>query len=209
MNQSLRVLLLSGLLFIFANPAYSGIILQDLTGESLTVGDVDFFNPYAGQTFTAEDPLLGAIAFSFSLVNPQFAEPDITIELFDGVGIGGMSLGTVTQMIPIGSLVLANSDPPIFVDFDFSGVGLTVGNMYSAQVRGTTGRLSVLRNFTNPYAEGQFFRGGVGSDPSFEQLQDAAFRITPAPVPAPSAFLLFATGFAVLISRQWWNAKTV
>ena len=201
MPKFFKTFMLGFLLMSIVSPAHAGIIFQDtvdFTGYTIAAN-----NPI-GQSFLAEDPLLGSIAFAFYTANDFLPNDPITMTLFEGAGIGGTVLDTVTQTL---SSTLSNSlfVPPVFIDFDFSGTALTVGTTYTVGVETGSFRVAVRASAANPYADGQLFRNGLG----FVASQDLGFRVTPAPasVPTPSALLLMGTSLFGLIAWRWRNTR--
>ena len=103
----------------------AGLILQD---NSNSARQIEAFEP-VGQSFTAEDSSV-LIAFSFFDVNTFVPNVDITMNLFSGFGIGGPQVGSVSQTLTPGLGSIGNG---VFVDYDFTSVNLTVGNIYIQQ----------------------------------------------------------------------------
>ncbi len=177
MKKLITICALAALL-LSTGSAQAGVILQDQHDHGWMVFD---YSPI-GQTFTAEDPSV-TIGFWVEDWNQSFGPIGLTIELFDGAGTGGTSLGTA----PIEGLTTGYAG---FFDADFTSVVLVPGQIYTAIVSSTSYRGGVGGMDGNPYTGGQMIR--IGSlDPEF----DAAFRVQPqAVIPAPGALLLGIIG---------------
>lgn len=152
------------------------------------------FDPI-GQSFVAEDALLGQIAFAFSRNSNTPSDGLVTMTLFSGAGFAGASLGSVIMDLsgPLPGTLAA----PQFVDFDFSGVGLTVGNTYTASVTSNDFSISVVYNGNDAYASGMLLESG--SSNLCTNGCDLNFRVTPALVPMPAAVWLFGSSLLGLI----------
>ncbi len=94
----------------------AGLIIQERKSWGLQIRS---FSPI-GQTFTAEDAQIISIGFWVKDWNPSFGPIDLTVQLFQGVGTGGPSLGSA----PIEGLSPGFDG---FYDADFTSVSLTVG----------------------------------------------------------------------------------
>lgn len=167
------------ILFLSAGSAQAGLILQDYYD---TIVQIYPASPI-GQTFTAEDPRV-TIGFLVGDGNPSAGPIGLTIELLEGTGIGGTSLGTA----PVEGLTPGYTG---FFDADFTSVALVPGQSYTAIVSSTSLRGSVAFTSLNPYAGGEMILAG-----SPTSVEDAAFRVQPqqAVIPAPGAILLGGIG---------------
>jgi len=146
---------------------------------------ISYFEPI-GQSFVAIDPVLDQITFGFSDANPTFSNDPITMTLFEGEGTGGAVIHSVMQTLP--AVQPTNSvNTPLWVDFDFSGVGLTVGDAYTVAVSTTSPKVSVAYG-VDSYALGRAF----SSRPSTVGInEDLRFRITGTSIiPTPSMWAL-------------------
>jgi hypothetical protein len=153
---------------------------------------ISFYDPI-GQTFTAVDAQINAIAFAFSDINPTFPNEPITMSLYEGVGFGGTLLGSVTQTLP--GVLPGTLDTPVFIDFDFSGTALNVGSVYTVAVTvPSSPKVAVVYSDANPYAGGHYISGVDGIITGF----DLNFRVTA--VPAPSAAAM--GGICLLVSAR-------
>jgi len=158
------------------------------------------FDPI-GQSFVAEDAGLGQIAFSFAeFTSNTSSDGLVTMTLYEGSGFGGTVLGSVTQDVS-GSLPDAFANVINFIDFDFTGVTLTVGQTYTAAVTATDASIAINFLGSDGYAGGQLFEsssfGLSGCSPS--SLCDLDFRVTPSAVPVPAAVWLFGSGLLGLV----------
>lgn len=162
-----------------ANPA-SADIVQDSGQFDLAI----FAYAPLGQTFTAVDAQISAIAFAFSEINPGFPNDPVTMSLYAGDGFGGTLIASVSQTLP--AVLPSTSAPPQFIDFDFTGVTLTVGEVYTVAVTaGTSPRIAAVYSNADPYAGGHYISGFDGSIAAY----DLNFRVTAA-VPAPAGLAL-------------------
>lgn len=154
------------------------------------------FDPI-GQTFVAEDALLGQIAFAFSRNTNTPSDGLVTMTLYSGSGFAGASLGS--EVMNLSGPLPGALDPPQFIDFDFSGVGLTVGNTYTAAVTSNDFSISVVYNGNDAYANGLLLESG--SSTLCTNGCDLNFRVTPAAavVPLPAAAWLFGSGLLGLL----------
>ena len=168
-------------LVLSAGSAQAGVILQD---QHDTGWQVLAFSPI-GQTFTAEDPRV-TIGFWVEDWNQASGPIGLTIELLEGAGTGGTSLGTS----PIEGLT---PDYAGFFDADFTSVVLVPGQTYTAIVLSTSERGGVYGTDGNPYAGGEMVGGG-SLNPAF----DTAFRVQPQAIPAPGAILLGSMGIGLV-----------
>src|SRR5687768_16455515 len=91
---------LIGLFGFGVHCAQAALILQD-RWESTVVFDSP--TRYAGQIFTAEDPLIASIGVGVQVVVPQLIAPNtsVALSLFQGVGTSGPLLGTRTLQPPL------------------------------------------------------------------------------------------------------------
>jgi hypothetical protein len=160
---------------LFTGSTKAGLILQDQG----PIGSQILASSPVGQSFTAEDPTV-TIGFWLEDINPTSGPIDISIELFEGAGIGGPSLG----IAPVEGLTPGFSG---FYDADFTSVVLVPGQIYTAIVSSTSERGAVRSAQGNPYAGGMKLHQG-----SFLPDIDAAFRVTPQAVPAPDAIMHLA-----------------
>lgn len=158
-----------------------------------------------GQSFTAADEDLLSIGFLMSVPNAANANADFTIKLFEGEGMGGTLLATRNGTAPFD--LPAGFGDAEFVDFDFSGVSLTLGQQYTALVTSTSTRLGVSVDRADSYASGQAYLGGrldlLG--PAYDHCLtggcDTGFRVTgytdTGAVPEPATWALMIGGFGL------------
>jgi len=168
-------------LVLSAGSAQAGVILQD---QHDTGWQVLYYSPI-GQTFTAEDPSV-TIGFWVEDWNQDSGPIGLTIELLEGAGTGGTSLGTA----PIEGLT---PDYAGFFDADFTSVVLVPGQIYTAIISSTSPRGGVYSTNSNPYAGGEMVNFG-----SLYPESDAAFRVLPQAIPAPGAIILGSMGIGLV-----------
>lgn len=146
-----------------------------------------------GQTFTAVDAQISAIAFAFSDINPSFPNEPVTMSLYAGVGFGGTLLGSFTQTLP--GVLPGTLDTPVFIDFDFSGTVLYIGSIYTVGVTvPSSPKVAVVYSDANPYSGGHYISGVDGIVSGF----DLNFRVTTVPAPSGAAL----GGICLLISSR-------
>ena len=184
------------LLGLSVSSANAALILQDeKAGPGWTIG----YSGVVGQTFTAEDAKISAIAFSFYDVNhASFPNENISMLLYDGTVDPGSLLHTETQLLTPGIT-------DTFVDFNFSLVDLIVGNTYIAIVQALNNRWGVNvnqhANNSGPLPGTIDYLGGDAIyDGLIEPNLDLRFRVTPvSAVPVPAAIWLFGTALVGLV----------
>lgn len=141
-----------------------------------------------GQSFVASGDSIGVVELRLLNLNMWFELSQdrlVTLDLFDGVGFGGLQLASKTVDVDrlLGGLVGAESQ----VDFDMGGVAVVPGQAYSFQLRAATARFGSVWLSGNPYADGQaILQGQPFDDP------DLYFGISA--VPEQRSDLLLATG---------------
>ena len=168
-----------GLLFLLTQTGYSGEIFQNQQDSGYQI----MYASPIGQTFTAEDSHILSIGFWVKDWNPIAGPIDLSIELFEGIGNTGTSLGSS----PITGLA------PGFNGFfyaDFSFVHLTVGDIYTAIISSTSSRASV-GSYDDPtsYPGGDMIKMGNIVDNA-----DLTFRV----IPEPATIALLSMGVLFL-----------
>ncbi len=119
-------------------------IIQDIGGHGYSL---DFYEPM-GQSFEAVDSVLGSIAFGFYDFNQFQSNLPVTMNLYEGAGLGGTLLGSKSQLLPTTFSGIAYSY------FDFNGVVLAVGNMYTATITAENNRHHGIFSDVSVYAGG-------------------------------------------------------
>jgi hypothetical protein len=171
-----------------------GDIIQDAANQSMYWP----FGEVRGQTFTADETVttLRSIGFYYSPGNPTFPDARPTMTLYQGHGYGGQVLGSVT-LGPI-----PGSSPHHWVDADFSGVTLVVGEVYTfklAQTPGASGGFMVWGHVTDDiYPHGVFLNSKGDAVPT----HDLQFRVLAVPEPGSFGLLATAAG-AIFFLRRW------
>ncbi len=187
--------LCAGILGVASGTAQAAIIEQS---AGVFDAAIAAFDPI-GQSFVATDSLLGSIAFAFSDINPTSANDPVTMTLYDGAGVAGSVLTSVMQTLP--AVLPSTTAAPVFIDFDFTGTSLTIGNTYTAAVTtGSSFKIAVVYNGADAYASGMAFESAAGSLNSCSAGCDLNFRVTPSAVPVPAAAWLFGSGLVGLLS---------
>lgn len=183
--KKLIVIFSFAVIILTAGSARAGLILQDehILGEQIE------FHRRMGQSFLAEDPSL-FIGFWIEDWNPHLGPIDIWIELLEGEGLGGASLG----LAPIEGLSPGFAG---FFDADLTSVVLIPGQMYTATIFSTSERGGLYFSENDPYPNGTMFR----SPPQVHHPEyDAAFRVVP--IPEPGAILLGGIGVGFVSWRR-------
>jgi len=173
------------LLATLAVPASATTIAND--GGIIDYYQIAFFSPLA-QSFTAVDADLRSIGFNYAEMNSGYGNTPITINLYEGAGTGGTLLASRTFDL----LNLYG-----FTDTDFSGVTLSVGQVYTAAVS-TSSPLEGIYVTADAYAGGDLMTGPYGE----ESGRDLAFRVIGgtqvAAVPEPASWSLLLCGFGMI-----------
>lgn len=155
----------------------------DITQNSGVFDLAVTFHQPIGQSFTAVDANISAIAFAFSDINPAFPNDPVTMTLYAGEGYGGAVLAAVTQTLP--AVLPSTSAAPEFIDFDFSGIELEVGSVYTVAVTTTSSpKVGVVHSQANPYPGGVLYTPEYGGP---VDSWDLNFRVTGASCPADLA----------------------
>lgn len=205
----MKSILAAGALAVMAvaAPANAGTILNS---DGVRGATISSFQPL-GQSFTAIDTMLISIGFQFSAANPTRLNDPVTLTLRNGEGQGGAILTSRTATLP--TTIVDRT--PVWFDFDLSGVGLTVGSLYTALLSTTSARFGVAYGprSTNTaqalgpdaYLGGRMISSGDPDPYGFctsSRQCDLNFRVTgstavPA-VPEPAAWAMMLAGFGAL-----------
>lgn len=141
-------------LFAAGQPCRADIVIG---ASSNTAFNIQIFAPTA-QSFTADRSAIKSIGMSVSVCNcPPLMQFQLT--LLSGSGTTGATVATRTATAPIALFG--------FLDFDFTGVTLTVGQQYTAVMTlisplpPNSGGISINGVSPNPYSGGTAFLSGV------------------------------------------------
>jgi hypothetical protein len=172
--------------------AQAGTILQD---DGVFDVAVALFDPI-GQSFKAIDTDLLTISLAFSDINPGLANDPLTISLFAGSGFGGTLLDSQSVTLP--AVLPSTLNAPAFIDFDFSGNTLVIGDTYTIGLTATNFKVAVVYG-PDAYADGTLL--ATGGTPSCPVAScDLNFRVIgetadgPVAVPEPGTLALMAVG---------------
>lgn len=171
-----------------------------------------------GQSFIAEDAMLGSIAFAFSDINPGQLNEPVTMTLYQGEGFDGPVIGSTTQVLP--ATLPSIDDAPVLIDFSFSGTALSIGQTYTAAVTiDSSYKVAVVYAELDLYEifeEVDLYTGGLmifagdsillaGGDVCSAGLcpgADLVFRVTPVPEPAQWGMMLAGLGLVGWTARR-------
>lgn len=173
------------LLATFALPASATTIEND--GGIIDYYQIAYFAPLA-QSFIAVDADLQSIGFNYALMNQGYGNSPITIDLYAGAGTGGTLLASRT--FTLGSLYG-------FTDTDFSGISLTIGDVYTAAV-------STSSPLEGIYVTGDSYAGGNLSSPQAGERTDLdlSFRViggtAASAAPEPASWAMMLGGFGLV-----------
>ena len=165
-----------------------------------TVRNISYWSPI-WQSFTAEASEIQSISFVIGTMGPEFPDVPVTVELYEGEGIDGQSLGvSQLQFVETFEYQYYNTDDA-WMEADFSEVVLTVGNTYTALLACPNMRYGVCGYFWNstsadPYADGEGHFDGI---PDRSQI-DFLFKVTS--IPEPCTLALLALGGLALRKRK-------
>lgn len=187
--------------FLSARYVQAGTILQDKTDGSC---HQILHNSPIGQTFTAEDATIQSIGFKVGDYNPGYGPIALTVELFKGVGTGGLSLGSS----PITGLTPGFNG---FGDADFSFVTLTVGQIYTAILSSTSARGAVYSYWWaypdgTPYKPDPYIGGDMFYTGNLKSYGDLTFRVV---VPEPASAFLVIAGMGLFRLRREKKLKVI
>lgn len=147
-------------------------IVQDAGVFDLAIS----FHQPLGQSFTAVDAEISAIAMAFSDINPSFPNDPVTMSLYAGAGTGGTPIASVTRTLP--AVLPSTSATPEFIDFDFSGVVLVPGSVYTVAVTTSSSpKIAAVYSRSDPYPGGVLYTPEYGGAVAEWDLN---FRVTAA-----------------------------
>jgi len=176
----------------------AGPIVQDFSNEARNIF------PLVGQSFTAEDVLIGVVGafvvdFTFGTIA---TDTTIDYQLYAGFGNGGALLGTRTFS------GLADGFAG-YADVSFAGIPLVVGSTYTLFLTNDTTQWGVESAFS---ANGALYPNGTALlPPNFDPgvpPRDLRFHILPQTVPEPTTVVLFALGLATSRARRWLSVSS-
>jgi hypothetical protein len=195
-------------LFFLITAAQAGIIEQ--TAGTAGRG-LEFYRP--GQTFTAEDALIDMISFEFSCSTILTPASSLEVNLYEWDSDTD-SLGALVSSAPNSTTLPVFQGGFSWVEFDFTGTALTVGEEYAAFAvdpppeNDPWGYLVRWNTVSDEYTGGTALFGinGVAPTPARDGY-DLNFRVTPVPVPA--AVWLLGSGLIGLIGIRRRSKKTI
>lgn len=184
-------------------PSAAGPIVQNVQNEARNI------SPFEGQTFTAEDALIGIAGvyvrdFTFCPTVPLIdgcvtvaTDPDVVYDLYAGVYLAG---GTLLATRTFSGLVEGFNG---FADVSFAGLSLVVGNTYSLVVSNDTFQWGVDSAFIADY-----YTGGAALLPFApgDSSRDLRFHVLPDSIPEPATLVLLGVGLAAAGMRRRMTA---
>jgi hypothetical protein len=179
--------------------AQAGTILQD---GGVFDAAIAAFDPI-GQSFKAIDTDLLTIGLAFSDINPGLTNDPITISLFAGTGFGGTLLDSQSVTLP--AVLPSTFATPVFIDFDFSGNTLVIGDTYTIGLTAANFKVAVVYG-ADAYADGTMLT--TGGTPCTATSCDLNFRVIGetsdvVAVPEPGMLALIGAGlFALAAVRR-------
>lgn len=177
-------------------------------GTGLRSAQIAAFGPI-GQSFTAIDSELTSFGFQIQTLNPGSAVGPITLTLRAGSGLGGAVLAT-RALTPVG---VPAGRVPTWIDFDFTGTMLDIGQSYTALLSTTSSRFAMvfgpdINIFTGQPLGGDAYAGGeaisnraLAAPCTAGGICDANFRfsgVTAAAVPEPASWAMLIAGFGLV-----------
>lgn len=200
-RTALRALAVLSVLTAGLSNASADIIQTSVSGGA---HQINYYQPI-GQSFTAVDSLISTISFYIEDFNPSLNPGDhsLTVTLY----AGGTGAGSVVASSTYNSIADGTNG---FVDFDFSGVALNVGDVYSAMLTDDTSRWGVAYGWGANYGDDAY---AGGSNILFGSVSagDLAFKVL-APSTAVSSsgslsLALLAGGLLALQRRRQSGGK--
>ena len=181
-----------------------GVLIHPLTSKALVIENssgpfsvqVDYFET-VGQSFTAEFTDLTSIAFYYLTMNPGASNDPFTMFLYEGAGVGGPQLGSVSFSLPYSP---PGNSTYGYYDADFSSIDLVIGSVYTAGVRvDGTSPLWGLAWGGDTYTGGQLYSGNPNNFCGDGATCDLRFRVIgeAGAVDVPTATTLPLLGLAI------------
>lgn len=172
-----------------ATHAESATIQQD---QRSGIFQVQFYSPI-GQSFTAVEPGLLSIGFAIGAINAHFPRVEIGVRLRDGDGMGGT---VIAERVALPDPIVGLTQ---YFDWNFAGVSLVAGHVYTAELFSGNpywGVDAAFADATDPYAGGRAHsQGHTGLDFAGNRHEaDLRFRVIGSAVPEPQSFALLLAG---------------
>ena len=183
-RREITVAVAAGVLWLVAagGPVRGGIIITPANGGANIITG----HSPIGQTFVAEDPHV-TVGLHIDQ-NPGGGSRELTISMFEGMGVGGTLLDNRVVNVP-------QAFTRGYLDQDYSHLSLTVGQAYSVTLSSTSPAFYSDNTLASTsYANGvPIIDGVVRSD-----LPDKAFRVVPVPEPAGTLAVVAALAAGTL-----------
>lgn len=173
---------------------------------------IDGYDPI-GQTFTAFTDTVTSVGFEFTTLNPQAANESLTLNIYAGEALSGVSLFTKTFQFPASIDV---RDERAWYDIAVPGIAVVQGQTYSLILRGQSSYRAALltgpgyHSPTGTFFGGDAYAGGrlISAVTTYPNCAgagntcDANFRVTgetfAAAVPEPASWGLLIPGFGAV-----------
>jgi hypothetical protein len=185
---------------------FLGVLIYPLASNALVIENssgpfsvqIDYFET-VGQSFTAEFTDLTSIAFYYLTMNPSASNDPFTMFLYEGAGVGGTQLGSVSFSLPYSP---PGNSTYGYYDADFSSIDLVIGSVYTAGVRvDGTSPLWGLAWGGNNYTGGQLYSSNNQNFCGDGATCDLRFRVIgeAGAVDVPTATTLPLLGLAIAV----------